>query len=48
MKIQLGYADKGRANWADFPPVPQPPEVTALPDKAAADDFWTRLGQIRF
>ena len=48
VKIQVGYEDKGRATGADFPPTPQPAEVTALPDKAAADDFWARFGQVHF
>ncbi|MEV4317570.1 hypothetical protein [Actinocrispum sp. NPDC049592] len=47
VQLQVGYETKGPSASDDYPPVPQPAEVTALPDKAAVDDFWARLGQIR-
>jgi hypothetical protein len=47
MQIQLGYDAKGPSEPGDFPPVPQPAEITALPDRAAANEFQVKLGQVR-
>jgi hypothetical protein len=46
MQIQIGYEAKGPSGPEDFPPLPRPAEVTALSDKAAADEFRTRMLQI--
>jgi hypothetical protein len=47
MRIQIGYEPKGPSGPDDFPPAPAAAEVTALPDKAAADDFRVKLAQVR-
>jgi hypothetical protein len=47
MQIQLGYEAKGPSEPGDFPSTPPPAEVTALPDRAAADEFQVKLGQVR-
>nr|WP_042198964.1 hypothetical protein [Kibdelosporangium sp. MJ126-NF4]CEL23649.1 hypothetical protein [Kibdelosporangium sp. MJ126-NF4] len=47
VQIELGYESRGPADASDFPSVPQPGELTALPDKAAKDDFWDRMAKIR-
>lgn len=47
MRIQIGYEPKGPSGPDDFPPFPAAAEVTALPDKAAADDFRVKLAQVR-
>jgi hypothetical protein len=44
VQVELGYEARGPAQASDFPALPAPAEVTALPDKAARDDFWRKMG----
>lgn len=47
VQLEVGYEARGRSAADDFPPLPRPGEVTVLPDQAASDDFWARLGAVR-
>ncbi|RSM67408.1 hypothetical protein DMH04_49050 [Kibdelosporangium aridum] len=47
VQLEVGYEARGRSAADDFPPLPAAGETTALPDKAASDDFWARLGATR-
>ena len=48
-KVELSYDFKftGPATAADLPTVPDPAQVTALPDDAAKNDFYRRLGELQ-
>ncbi|WP_020662761.1 hypothetical protein [Amycolatopsis benzoatilytica] len=48
-KVELRYDFKftGVASAADLPTVPDPTQVTALPDAAAKSDFYRRLGELQ-
>jgi hypothetical protein len=43
VQVEVGYEARGPAEASDFPALPAPAEVTALPDKAAKDEFWTKM-----
>lgn len=48
LRIQVGFEDKGAPSDEDIPLAPQPAEVTTLPDRTAANDFWTRFQQVSY
>jgi hypothetical protein len=43
----MHYQLDGQPSENDLPKVPDPSQVTALPDQAAVDDFYNRMGQIQ-
>ena len=45
LEIRYGFRFTGKATAQDLPKVPDAAEVTVLPDKAAVDDFYRRLGE---
>lgn len=47
-KIELRYDFRftGKASPQDMPRLPDASQITALPDKAAKDDFYRRLGEL--
>ncbi|CAM4188773.1 hypothetical protein KIPE111705_44260 [Kibdelosporangium persicum] len=47
VQVEVGYEARGPAEASDFPPLPAPAEVTALPDKTARDEFWTKMANAR-
>ncbi|MEC3980225.1 hypothetical protein [Amycolatopsis sp. H20-H5] len=48
-KVELRYtfAFTGKASTQDLPKTPDAAQVTVLPDKAARDDFYRRLGDLQ-
>jgi hypothetical protein len=45
LRIQVGYEVAGEASRNQFPPTPQPAEVTAITDSAAVDKFYDDLSK---
>ncbi|WP_091293687.1 hypothetical protein [Amycolatopsis xylanica] len=47
MELKYDFRFLGPASPQDFPKIPDPADVTVLPDDAAVDDFYKRLGEVQ-
>lgn len=47
LELRYDFRFTGPATPRDLPTVPDPSQVTALPDNAAKQDFYRRLSQLQ-
>jgi hypothetical protein len=47
IELREDFHFTGKATPQDFPKLPDPANVTVLPDKPAVDDFYRRLGELQ-
>jgi hypothetical protein len=47
IELREDFRFTGKATPQDFPKLPDPAEVTVLPDRPAVDDFYRRLGELQ-